>query len=192
MTEGRLLPADGPDPVGDPRSDLLVGLDVSVATERFEVRTLKPSDVGDAYAAWFEDPVVRQFIAWRPKHDPVEELREFVAGHDARPDSLLLGIFESHGRHVANLKYEPIDRTRRTAVLGVLIGDSAWRGRGLFGEVFAATAELLHRRFRIERILLGVDGENAAALAAYERAGFVPMSREGGGPRLMECRLRGS
>ena len=164
-------------------------LDVRVGTDRFTVRTLKPSDVGRAYAAWFDDPVVRQFISWRPTQDPIGELRDFVAGHYARADSLLLGIFDAEGRHVANIKYEPIDVGQRTAVLGVLIGEASWRGRGLFGEVFSVTAELIHGRFGIRRVLLGVDGENAAALAAYERAGFVAVPRSDGGPVWMECLL---
>lgn len=177
------------DPGGHVRPGVLAGLDVTLTTERFIVRTLKPPDVGDAYAAWFDDEVVRQFIAWRPTGDAVEELRDFVAGHDERADSLLLGIFDAEGRHVANLKYEPIDLQRRTAVLGVLIGDAAWRGRGLFGEAFSATAELLQVQFGIGRVRLGVEGENAAALAAYARAGFVVVPGPEDGPVWMECAL---
>ena len=163
--------------------------DVEVCTDRFTVRTLKPSDVGHTYAAWFDDPVVQQFIVWRPTQDPIAELRDFVAGHDARADSLLLGVFDVEGRHVANLKYEPIDLPQETAVLGVLVGDPAWRGRGLFKEVFSATSELLHGRFGIRRILLGVDGENAAALAAYKRARFAAVPRPDGDLIWIECVL---
>lgn len=180
------------DPSGETRANPHGGLahhDVRLDTDRFTVRTLKPSDVGDAYAAWFTDPVVQQFITWRSTGEPIAELRTFVADHDSRSDSLLLGIFDAAGRHVANLKYEPIDLRQRTAVLGVLIGDATWRGRGLFGEVFTATAGLLQRRFGIRRIRLGVDGENTAALAAYERAGFAAVSPPGGDPVWMECLL---
>ena len=165
------------------------GLDIECNTARFSVRTLKTGDVGLAYADWFKDPVVQQFIAWRPQSDAVSELREFVAAHDARDDSLLLGVFAADASHVANLKYEPIDLARRTAVLGVLIGRSEWRGRGLFGEVFTATSELLHRRFGIKTVLLGVDGANAAALTAFERAGFVSIPRTEGESLWLECRL---
>jgi RimJ/RimL family protein N-acetyltransferase len=165
------------------------GLDIKCNTARFSVRTLKPGDVGIAYAEWFEDPVVQRFIAWRPGSDAMRDLREFVADHDARDDSLLLGIFAANGLHVANLKYEPIDLERRTAVLGVLIGQSEWRGQGLFSEVFLATSELLRGRFGITTVLLGVDGANAAALAAYQRVGFVPVPRMEGESLWMECQL---
>lgn len=190
--EGRPLSDEGAGTDSDSRARALVGLHVTLATPRFNVRTLKPSDVGEAYVAWFDDPAVQQFIAWRPTEDPLTDLQRFVTGHDARADSLLLGIFDAEGLHVANLKYEPIDLRRRTAVLGVLIGDAAWRGKGLFGEVFSVTAELLHRRFGIERVLLGVDDGNSAALSAYERAGFIAVRRPDGGPIWMECRLRHS
>lgn len=189
-SDGRTpVPDDIPEPKTDFRADGFAGLDVKLLTARFSVRTLKPIDVGTAYAAWFEDPIVRQFIAWRPVGDPVQELRDFVAGHDARDDSLLLGIFTVAGRHVANLKYEPIDLEQRTAVLGVLVGDAVWRGRGLFGEVFSATVDLLNHGFGIQKVLLGVDGENAAALVAYERAGFAYVPQLVVGPVWMEYRL---
>jgi ribosomal-protein-alanine N-acetyltransferase len=189
MTGGSVVPdagAEGPNGVHDGR---LVGLDVALSTARFSIRTLRPSDVGASYAEWFDDSVVQEFIAWRPANDAIKELRDFVAGHVERGDSLLLGVFAGDGRHVANLKYEPIDLMRRTAVLGVLVGDVEWRGRGLFGEVFAATAEMLRDRFGITTVRLGVDGENAAALAAYVRAGFVAVPRVDTGPLWMECRL---
>jgi ribosomal-protein-alanine N-acetyltransferase len=160
--------------------------DVRVRTDRFLVRTLKPDDVGPEYAAWFEDPVVQQFITWRPVGDPLVELRDFVADHFDRADSLLLGVFVGDGSHVANLKFEPINRERRTAVLGVLVGDSEWRGRRLFGEVFLAATELLKRQFGINRIMLGVDEENTAAVAAYSQIGFVAVSRPDDGSVWME------
>lgn len=167
----------------------LSGLDIQLQTDRFAIRTLHADDVGSAYVAWFEDPVVQRFIAWRPKSDTIAELQEFVECHDARGDSLLFGIFSEDGRHVANLKYEPIDLEQRTAILGVLIGDAAWRRRGLFAEVFAATSVLLRERFGISTVLLGVDGENTAAIAAYERSGFRSISREEGADLWMECRF---
>ena len=167
----------------------LSGFDIRLQTDWFAIRTLHADEVGLTYVAWFEDPVVQRFIALRPKSDTLAELREFVECHDARGDSLLLGIFSEDGRHVANLKHEPIDLEQRTAILGVLIGDPAWRGRELFAEVFASTSLLLRERFGISTILLTVACENTAAIAAYERSGFYSISRVGGAYLWMERRF---
>lgn len=160
-------------------------------TPRFVVRTLKREDVSARYVGWFDDPVARRFISWRFHEDPYRELCEFVEHHDERDDSLLLGIFANETQHVANLKYEPIDTQHRTAVLGVLVGETAWRGRGLFAEVFAVTAAFLRRSLDVGTVTLGVHRENSAAIAAYSGAGFVEVRRTGSNGILMECNIDG-
>lgn len=145
---------------------------IELATDRFCIRTLVPEDVGNSYASWFTDATVHDFITWRPSRDAVAELSQYVAVHHARDDSLLLGVFEPSTGHVANIKYEPVDFARQTAVLGILVGNPAWRSRGLFQEVFLASSAWLKDAAGIRRIELGVDQSNVAAIAAYERAGF--------------------
>jgi len=56
--------------------------------------------------------------------------------------------------------------------MGILIGEPDWRGRGVAREVIAASARWLHEHRGVSRVLLGVEKENEAALAAYLRAGF--------------------
>ena len=111
--------------------------------------------------------------------------------HDERADSPLFGIFADETQHVANLKYESIDTQHRTAVLGVLVGETAWRGRGLFAEVFAVSAAFLRGGLDIGTVTLGVRRENSAAIAAYSGAGFVEVRRTGSDGMLMECNIDG-
>ena len=169
----------------------LTHLSVEIESQRFVVRTLKPEDVGSDYVEWFSDPVVSAYIAYRPGVDAIQDLRRFVAEHDARRDSLLFGVFDSFGRHVANMKYEPIDLRRRRAVLGVLVGDQRWRGSGLFQEVFRVTSDFLATRLGIFQIELGLSADNLVAKRAYERAGFtiVPQAGKGDDSLWMKCRL---
>jgi RimJ/RimL family protein N-acetyltransferase len=183
-------------------TDSLAQLSIQFDTPRFTVRTLLDSDVGDGYGRWFSDPVVREFIAWRPGEDPIGELRRFASDHFNRSDSLLLGVFDGSGQHVANLKYEPVDLPKGEAVLGVLIGHPDWRGKGLFCEVFAVSSEALAQRYGVRRFLLGVDAGNLAALTAYTRAGFRPLEIESfdragdglqgtpSGPTRMVCTIK--
>jgi [ribosomal protein S5]-alanine N-acetyltransferase len=155
--------------------DFASGPHYCIETKRFLVRTLQPEDVTERYLAWFSDPEVARFIAAAKQRQTLETLRSFIAGQLANPASAFLGIFVGpHPRlHIGNIKFEPIDEVTASATVGVLIGEKTWRGKGVFAEVFAATAGLIHRERGARHFWLGVDDANQAALASYRKAGFV-------------------
>lgn len=59
------------------------------------------------------------------------------------------------------------------AVMGMLIGEPACRGKGVAAEVLQASAGWLKKHRRIGQILLGVSRENRAAVRACQQAGFL-------------------
>jgi len=96
-----------------------------------------------------------------------------------RPDVCFLGIFDkTTSRHIGNIKYEPIQVEKKYAVMGVLIGDAQWRGRGVFSEVFEASAHWLCENKGITRFELGVEKVNISAIRSYEKTGFKPIDSE--------------
>ena len=145
----------------------------SIPTSRFVLRPLRPEDVSEAYSRWFDDPeVAPHILAARDAHD-LSSLRRYVGERAGRDDVLFLGIFTQNGAtHVGNIKYEPLNEHEGFAVMGILIGDSMWRGRGVAEEVIVASARWLQAHRGIQRILLGVDRHHRAAIAAYEKIGF--------------------
>ena len=155
--------------------DFASGAAYSIETNRFLVRTLQPEDATERYLAWFSDPEAVRFIAAAKQRQTLETLRSFIVGQLANPASVLLGIFvRSDPRaHIGNIKFEPIVEVTASATVGVLIGEKAWRGKGAFAEVFAATAGLLRRERGVRHFWLGVDNANQTALASYRKAGFV-------------------
>jgi RimJ/RimL family protein N-acetyltransferase len=147
--------------------------DPVLVTERFELRPLTPQDATERYLGWLAEDDARRYILAARGTRTLDELRAFIDARSGRPDVLFLGIFErGSGRHVGNIKYEPIDAADGSAEMGILIGEPDWRGRGVAREVIAASARWLHEHRGISRVLLGVEKENEAALAAYLRAGF--------------------
>lgn len=141
-------------------------------TERFLLRRLVASDASDRYAGWFEDPIAKAYIrAARAPHS-IEDLRSYIAARNADPATCFLGIFAKAGGHIGNLKFEPVNTDRQFAVMGVLIGEPPWRGRGVIGEVLTATFPWL-RAAGIRRVLLGVERSNEPAIRAYAKIGFV-------------------
>ncbi len=137
------------------------------------LRPLRPDDATETYSRWFDDPAVApHIVAARSAHD-VLHLRRYVEERVGRNDVLFLGIFTSDGAtHIGNVKYEPVDEHAGFAVMGILIGESAWRGQGVAEEVIVASARWLQTRRGIRNILLGVDTNHGAAIAAYEKIGF--------------------
>jgi len=56
--------------------------------------------------------------------------------------------------------------------MGILIGEPAWRGKGVTAEVLTASAQWLKTHRHISEVVLGVSEENPAAIRAYEKVGF--------------------
>ena len=159
---------------------------VLIQTERFLLRTLAEEDVSDRYLAWLRNDEALSFITAAKRTSTLSSLREYVRTHSARPDTLFLGIFgKDNNLHVGNIKYQPVNSQKGYAVMGVLIGDPAYRGLGVASETVKESAIWLKRHRDINQIVLGVDKKNEAAIRAYKKAGFqiastphIPMSAD--------------
>lgn len=145
-----------------------------IATPRFVLRDLRQEDITPHYLEWFVDPAAQKHIAAAAHTQTLAQLRAYLAERTGRRDVLFLGIFDkATGLHIGNVKYEPVDAANGYAVMGILIGDPGSRGKGVAGEVVAASARWLQAHEGIREIVLGVHRDNAAAIQAYERVGFV-------------------
>jgi len=144
-----------------------------LATDRFFLRPLTLQDATDRYLGWLRDGQAQRYIMSASRTQTLEDLRAFIADRIGRRDVLFLGIFERvSGRHIGNIKFEPIDYAGRTAEMGILIGEPEWRRQGVANEVIAATAYWLRDHYGVLRLCLGVERGNETALSAYLRAGF--------------------
>lgn len=148
-----------------------------IRAERFVLRELTEADVTDRYCEWLRDLDIQKYITAAAGTHTLADLRQYVLERIGRSDVLFLGIFDSAtGAHIGNVKYEPVNVERGYAVMGVLIGDAAYRGKGVAGEVVTASARWLQAHRGIKQVLLGVSKDNVAAIRAYEKVGFVVAS----------------
>lgn len=146
---------------------------LQIFTERFVLRPLVESDVTMQYLLWLNQDKAKKFITTAASINSLSKLREYVADKNQCNDVLFLGIFDKeNGLHIGNIKYEPVNIILRYAVMGILIGDSTFRGKGIAIEVVLASSAWLKENYNINQILLGVSSENSEAVRAYHRAGF--------------------
>ncbi len=145
-----------------------------IITNRFILRLLNICDVTQRYAGWLSDQRTSKFISATLN---LPELRRYVLERSNRDDVLFFGIFDKiTGLHIGNIKYEPVSTELRYAIMGILIGEAEWRGRGVAAEVISASAVWLHQHRSIEQIFLNVSRSNVPAIRAYQKVGFVEQS----------------
>ncbi len=160
--------------------------DDAARTPRRGVLTLRHLTASDAdrMVAWLSRPDVREDVGVRRAAS-----REFTlswiasatddAGFRAR-------AIELDGVHVGNVVLDRIDAEAGTARLSIYVGDSADRGSGVGTRAVRAMLAQAFDALGLRKVILTVHAENARAIRAYERAGFV---REG--RHRAEFRLRG-
>lgn len=145
-----------------------------ILTNCFILRPLSVDDVSDRYAGWLSDKSTSQYITTKLN---LAELRQYVHEHSNREDVLFLGIFEKEtGLHIGNIKYEPVNSELGYTIMGILIGEPDWRGKGVATEVILASADWLRKYRNIREIVLGVSRANTAAIRAYQKLGFIEKS----------------
>lgn len=143
-----------------------------IQTERFVLKVLSEDDASERYLSWLTDDESANYIANR--HEKLSELKAYIAQKKSQQHCYFWGIFiASDMTHIGNVKYEPLDYSDPTKMgMGILIGDTGWRGKGVAVEVLKATCEYLFSTLGVDSVYLGVEKDNVAAIKAYQRVGF--------------------
>lgn len=146
---------------------------MEIDTPHFYMRPLTVSDATETYLGWFSDTSTQKYIVSAAQQVTLENLKKYISEKLSKNNVLFWGIFDKkNGKHIGNIKFEPIDSTAGYAVMGMLIGDPEYRGRGVAATSIKATAAWLKAHRNIHQILLGVHVHNMPAIKAYESIGF--------------------
>ena len=125
----------------------------------------------EATAAWLEDPEVARGLGLR-RQPSTENTRAWIerAGDDPQthPFAIIAG-----GAHVGNVVLDLLDDYLGTARLSVYVGEPGARNGGVAQKAVECAADHAAEILRLHKLWLTVHVENAPALAAYARCGFV-------------------
>lgn len=140
------------------------------------LRAMEPRDAGAQYR-WFNDPDVTRYLGWRY---PVSSLAIAQRLEGAASMTFANPRFSverlSDGLLVGYAALRDVTPESRNAELDLVIGErSAW-GQGLGTDTAETVCRFAFERIGLHRVHLWVFAAHAAAIRAYEKAGFV---REG-------------
>jgi RimJ/RimL family protein N-acetyltransferase len=153
-------------------------LDDVIRGERVILRPKRLEDAALDYA-WRCDPELCRFDAVQPLTIAFET---FLAGY--REDLRDPGIYRRRfaietldGRHIGNCSLYNIDRYRREAELGIMIGDKAYWNQGYGHDAVQALVRYGFERLGLDRIYLYSLAWNVRAQASFRKVGFVERRR---------------
>ncbi len=141
------------------------------------LRPVEPSDV-PLYHRWRTDAEVAA-LAGLPAPSSLAQMERRLAeaaenrGKDAY--SFLICLLEDE-RPIGDVSLFELDLHNGSAELGIFIGEKGEWGKGYGTDAVNAIVDFGFGSLRLERIWLNVWTENARAMRAYEKAGFI---REG-------------
>lgn len=108
----------------------------------------------------------------------VEQYREESRAPSRRPNSLLFRIRTvAEDQLIGFVALHGIEWNNRSCMMAIGIGEPEYRGRGYGGDAIRLILGYAFRELNLERVGLDVISYNAAAIGAYERAGFVEEGR---------------
>ena len=148
---------------------------VQIPTPRFILKELTIEDATPRYLSWFEaDSVKKNIHSAGSFNNSIDSLKSYVEKNVNKRDVLFLGIFlKNELLHIGNIKFNSIDSINNYAILGIMVGDENWQGRGVVPEVIENSAVWLKKNRNINKIVLGVHKNNTRAINAYKKVGFI-------------------
>jgi len=145
--------------------------DTNIRGESICLRGLQDEDASVEYCSWINDPKVNKFLG--TKKATINELKKYIKEKKENKNCLFLGIFtKTSNKHIGNIKLEPIDFKNKKAILGILIGDKNYWGRGICTETAKLVVNYAFKNLNLKRVELGVISENKAAIQCYLKAGL--------------------
>lgn len=144
---------------------------IVIETDRLLIRSISESDVSERYQSWFDDPQTEKYIV--SKKPTLDELQRFVAAKSKAPNCIFLAVFEKESQiHVGNIKFEPIDDSKKESNFGILFAPDA-RGKGYAYEACQAAFNYIFESRGLKKVVLSAYEGNDSAIQLYEKLGFV-------------------
>jgi RimJ/RimL family protein N-acetyltransferase len=137
------------------------------------LREKQLSDAADDYA-WASDTELAQLNAALLPNIPFSE---YLDNYEellrcSQKQSSILAIETPEGKHIGNCTYYDVDRWRRSAKLGIMLGDRAYWERGYGVDVITTLVRHIFRTTNLNKITVETLDWNARAQRCFEKSGF--------------------
>jgi len=144
-----------------------------IESPNFYFRNLEKNDTLDSYLNWMQDEINHRFIDSVDKNTEVKTLEIYIQSNNTSSDSILFGIFSLVNKlHIGNIRLTKIDKDKKECYIGILIGESSYRQKGVGYETLTTIMNWAREELGVHTFKLGCDIKNKPALRLYKKLGF--------------------
>lgn len=160
-------------------SDLAV-----LETKRLILKPLNTHFLSLEYVHWMNDEKVNRYLESGGDYT-IEKLTAYLKEVEDNPKYFWAIELKSSGKHIGNIKIDPINPNDLIGEYGILIGDKNYWGLGLAKESSIEVINFCFKKLRLKKIELGVLKENNIAISLYKKLGFSKVKNDNG----KHCRM---
>ncbi|WP_396146325.1 GNAT family N-acetyltransferase [Flavobacterium sp.] len=144
----------------------------TINTERLILLPLSMEYCSEEYLNWLNDPEVYKFLETRGNQN-MEMLKDFIENQIKNKVAIWAITLKSSGKHIGNIKIDPINFKHGFGEYGILMGEKNEWGKGYAKEASIGVIDYFFNEINLRKITLGVVRQNTQAVALYEKLGFV-------------------
>jgi ribosomal-protein-alanine N-acetyltransferase len=140
-----------------------------IETNRLLITPMSMKFATDQYVNWLNDEEVIRYLEVREPYN-LEKLQAYLASFSF-PNILFWAITLKNGKHIGNIKIDPINAYHNYAEYGILMGEKSEWGKGYAFEASHAVIDFCFNK-GIRKMNLGVVANNVPAVNLYKKLGF--------------------
>lgn len=144
---------------------------VKISTKRLLLKRLSLEHLSKEYLSWLNDSEVTKYLETRDGCK-FGELELFLKEQEKKDIFFWAIHIKETGKHIGNIKIDPIDETQSSGEYGILMGDKHEWGKGYAYEASIAVIDFCFKSIGLSQVTLGVIEDNIGALKLYEKIGF--------------------
>lgn len=141
-------------------------------SERLKLIPLGVQHISEDYVKWMNDPQVIEFLESGGDYT-LDKLSVFL--HEVEESDMLFWAIhiKSSGKHIGNVKIDPINYKHKYAEYGIMMGDRKEWGKGYAKEASQLVINYcFSKALNLRKINLGVHSKNTPAVRLYKKMGF--------------------
>jgi ribosomal-protein-alanine N-acetyltransferase len=149
------------------------GKDRFILCDGFYLRGLREQDLSGRWFQWFNDPGTTRFQNKGYVPNTLHAQRTYFERVQSSKEDIVLAIVdEASDRHVGNVGLHAIDWIHRSAVLGIVIGEREFLGRGWGRQAWAAITRYAFETINLNKVCASVFEGNEPSMKCALASGY--------------------